>query len=116
MDHPRSSSHGIVSLAELVLELFAFVSLATWGLVTHPAPWNVVAGLAAPATAVLVWALFVSPKAVLHVDPFGRAIAEIVIMAAAALAWWALGQPAVAVVYAAAATAAGIVRGRRELA
>ncbi|HEU0257385.1 MAG TPA: DUF2568 domain-containing protein [Microbacteriaceae bacterium] len=117
MDSPRAASPaGIITIAGLALDLFAFASLAAWGLATKTAPWNLVAGIAAPAAAVLVWALFLSPRAVIRVDPFGRAVAEIAVTAAAALAWWSLGNPAVALVFAAAAVAVGVMRGRRELA
>jgi hypothetical protein len=117
VDHPRTRSpQGITNVLEILLQLFAFVSLAAWGFVAWPTPWNTVVGIAAPAVAILLWALFLSPKAMVRVDPFGRAIVEIVVMAAAALAWWDLGHGVVALLFAAATTAVGIVRGRRELA
>jgi hypothetical protein len=97
-----------------VLELFAVVSLAIWGFVAWPLPWNIVIGLVAPALAILLWALFRSPKAVLHVDPFVKAVVEILVMGAAAFAWWTLGQPIVAVVFAVVATVSGVINGRRE--
>ena len=97
------------------LELFAFVTFAIWGFVTWSFPWNVVVGIAAPAAAILLWALFRSPKAVVRLDAFGKAVVEIVVMMGAALAWWQLGQPVVAIAFAVVATASGIVNGRREL-
>ena len=99
-----------------VLELFAIVSLGIWGFVVWPLPWNIVIGIGAPVIAILLWALFRSPKAVLRVDPFVKAIVEIVVMGAAAFAWWDLGQPIVAVVFAVIATVSGIINGRREFA
>lgn len=97
-----------------VLELFAIFSLGFWGFVAWPLPWNIVVGILAPAIAIVLWALFRSPKAVLHVDPFVKAVVEIVVMGSAALAWWDLGQPIVAAVFAVVATASGIVSGRKE--
>jgi len=99
-----------------VLELFAFVSLGVWGFTAWPLPWpGVLIGIAAPAFAILIWALFRSPKAVFRLDPFGKAIIEIAMMGAAALAWWDLGQPIVAGVFAVLATVSGIISGRKEL-
>jgi hypothetical protein len=101
----------------LVLELFAFVSLAIWGFAAWPLPWpGVLVGIAAPALAILAWALFRSPKAVFALDPFGKAVVEIAVFGAAALAWWDLGQPVVAAVFAVVATISGVVSGRAELA
>ena len=96
------------------LELFAIFSLGFWGFVAWPLPWNIVVGILAPAIAIVLWALFRSPKAVLHVDPFVKALVEIVVFASAALAWWNLGQPIVAAVFAVIATVSGIVNGRKE--
>ena len=97
------------------LEIFAVVSLAIWGFASWPFPWNIVVGIALPAFAILLWALFRSPKAVFSVDVFGKAIVEIAVMGAAALAWWDLGVPVVAVAFGLLATISGIVNGRREL-
>jgi hypothetical protein len=100
-----------------VLELFAFVSLGIWGFTAWPLPWpGVLIGLAAPALAILVWALFRSPKAVFKLDPFGKAVVEIAVFGAAALAWWDLGQPVVAALFAVVATISGVISGRKELA
>lgn len=100
-----------------LLELFAFVSLAVWGFVAFPLPWpGVLIGIGAPLAAVLLWALFVSPKAVIRVDPFGKALVEIAVFSATALAWWTMGQPIVAILTAVLAAVSGIINGRKELA
>ena len=99
------------------LELFAFVSLGIWGFMTFPLPWpGVLVGLGAPALAILVWALFVSPKAVFRVDVFGKALVEIAVFSSAAIGWWMLGQPVVAILFAVIAAVSGILNGRRQLA
>jgi hypothetical protein len=99
-----------------LLELFAFVSLAIWGFTAWPLPWpGVLVGILAPALAILVWALFRSPKAVFTLDPFGKAVVEIFVMGAAALAWLDLGQPGVAVIFGIVATVSGVISGRAEL-
>jgi len=99
-----------------VVELFAFVTLAVWGFIAWPFPWNIVVGIGAPLLAIVLWALFRSPKAVIRIDTFGKAIVEIIVMTAAAFAWWDLGQPIVAVVFAVVALFSGIMSGRKELA
>jgi hypothetical protein len=106
----------VLDLLRFLSELFAFVSLCVWGFVAFPLPWNIVAGILAPVAAILVWALFRSPRAVFDTDTFGKAIAEIVVMSAAAFAWWGMGHPVVAVVWAVVALLLGILVGRRELA
>ena len=99
-----------------LLELFAFITLGVWGFAAWPLPWpGVLVGILAPAFAILVWALFRSPKAVFRLDPFGKAVIEICVFGAAALAWWDLGLPLVAVIFALVATVSGVVSGRAEL-
>jgi hypothetical protein len=113
---PASPTVGANDILRFLLELFAFVSLALWGFLAWPLPWpGILVGILAPAFAILVWALFRSPKAVFKLDPFGKAIVEIFVFGAAALAWWDLGQPIVAGVFAVVATVSGILSGRKEL-
>jgi hypothetical protein len=104
-------------IVRFVLELFAIVTLGIWGFVAWPLPWPGIAfGIGAPALAILVWALFRSPKAVFTIDAFGKALVEIAIFGSAALAWWFIGQPVIATVFAVVATVSGIINGRKELA
>ena len=98
------------------LELFAFVSLGIWGFLAFPLPWpGLLVGIGAPLLAILVWALFVSPKAVFRIDVFGKALVEIAVFSAAAIGWWMLGQPVVAIVFAVVAAVSGILNGRKQL-
>lgn len=101
-------------VVRFLLEIFAVVSLALWGFLAWHFPLNIVIGIVAPVLAIALWALFRSPRAVIPIDPFGRALVEIVVMASAAFAWWNLGQPVVAIVFAAVATISGFFAGRRE--
>lgn len=113
---PTSPTVGANDILRFLLELFAFVSLGLWGFLGWPLPWpGILVGILAPAFAILVWALFRSPKAVFTLDPFGKAIVEIFVFGAAALAWWDLGQPIVAGVFAVLATISGVLSGRKEL-
>lgn len=104
-------------ILRFLLEIFAIVTLGIWGFLAWPLPWpGAVIGIGAPLFAILLWGLFRSPKAVFHIDPFGKALVEIVVMGSAAVAWWQLGQPVVAAVFAVIATVSGIISGRKEFA
>nr|WP_237399395.1 YrdB family protein [Rathayibacter iranicus] len=98
-----------------LLELAALVTFAVWGFAAWDAPWSIVAGIGAPILAALIWALFLSPRAVLAIDVYGRALIELLLMGAAALAWFDLGQPIVAVVFGVLAVVSGVIAGRRSL-
>ncbi|MBF4635497.1 YrdB family protein [Agreia pratensis] len=119
MNHETETAVGRIGTADVirfVLELFAFVSLGIWGFLAWPGPWlNIVLCIGTPLFAILLWALFRSPRAVVKLDAFGKALIEIVIMGSAALSWLALGQPVVAAVFGVAATISGVISGRKEL-
>lgn len=97
-----------------VCELFAFFTLAFWGFAGWIFPWNIVLGLGLPIIAVLLWALFVSPRAVLRVHPFIRAVVELLVYASATVAWWDMGQAWIGLVFAVVAVTAGAIAGRRR--
>lgn len=109
---------GFNDILRFLLEIFAIVSLGIWGFSSHwPEPWlNWVVGLGAPIIAIVLWGLFRSPKAVFHLDVFGRSLVEILVFGAAAVAWWDMGQPIVAGVFAVVALVSGIINGRKEFA
>lgn len=105
---------GVVEALRFLCELFAIVSLAIWGFTKWQAPLNIVFGIGLPVVAILLWALFLSPRAVFAVDLFVRALVEIVVMGTAAFAWADMGQWWVAGVFAVVALVTGVVVGRRE--
>jgi hypothetical protein len=53
---------------------------------------------------------------VLSVDGYVKALIEIVVMMTVAYAWWDLGQPIVAVLFAVVAAVSGVINGRKEFA
>jgi hypothetical protein len=110
---PRPS---VPEIGAFLCELFAFGTLALWGFVSWPFPWNIVFGIASPIAAILVWALFVSPRAVFAVHPFVRAVVELLVYASATVAWWSLGQVWIGLVFAIVAVTCGVFAGRRRLA
>lgn len=98
-----------------LLELFAFFSLGYWGYLAWPFPLpGVFFMIGTPLFAAVVWALFRSPRAAFPVDPVGRALVEILVMGAAAAAWFVLGYPIVGLVFGIVAAISGFINGRRE--
>lgn len=105
-----------LDLIRVVVLLVALASLTLWGFGSWALPWNIVVGIGAPLITLLVWALFISPRAVLHLHPYLRAIVELFIYAAVTLAWWSLGEAWIGLAFAAVAVTAGVMAGRRALA
>ncbi|WEK13681.1 MAG: YrdB family protein [Candidatus Microbacterium phytovorans] len=111
----RPPLHALDLLA-FVCELFALATLALWGFTAWALPWNIVFGIGAPVVAILVWALFVSPRAVVAVHPFVRALVELLVYASATIAWWSMGNAAIGIVFGIVAVTVGVISGRRRLA
>jgi len=105
-----------VDVLAFLCELFAFGTLAVWGFTAWPFPWNIVVGIAAPVIAILLWALFVSPRAVIAVHPFVRALVELLVYASATIVWWSSGSPWIGISFAVVAVTVGLIAGRRRLA
>ena len=105
-----------IDILAFLCELFAFASLAIWGFASWPFPWNIVAGIGAPVLAILVWALFVSPRAVFAVHPFVRGLVELLVYASATVAWWSMGQAWIGLVFGVIAVTIGVIAGRRRFA
>ncbi len=105
-----------VDVLAFLCELFAFGTLAVWGFTAWPFPWNIVVGIAAPVVVILLWALFVSPRAVIAVHPFVRALVELLVYASATIVWWTSGSPWIGLAFAVVAVTVGLISGRRRLA
>lgn len=109
---PRVSA---LDVLRFLTELVAVGSIALWGFLAWPLPWNFVFGLGAPALGILLWALFVSPKAVFAVHPFIRIVVELLIFVSATLAWWALDQPWIGLAVGVVSVAVGLAVTRRRV-
>ena len=107
---------GVIDIVRLLTELVAFGTLALWGFLAFAFPWNLVFGIGAPVFAILLWALFLSPRAVIAVHPFVAAFIELLIFVSATLAWWSIGQPWIGLAFGVVAVATGLVVGRRRFA
>ena len=105
----------VIDVVVFLCELFAIVSLALWGFTSWQLPWNIVVGVGAPVAAILLWALFVSPRAVFAVHPFVRAIVELLVYVSATAAWWMMGNAVIGLVFGAIAVTVGLISGRRRL-
>lgn len=105
-----------IDILAFLCELFAFATLAIWGFASWPFPWNIVAGIGAPVLAIVIWALFVSPRAVFTVHPFVRAFVELLVYASATIAWWSMGQAWLGLLFGVVAVTIGVIAGRRRFA
>lgn len=75
------------------LELCAFAALGYWGSqATSSNLWCTVLAIATPAAAIVVWGLFVAPKARVKVSEPVRWAIELVVFVGAAVALAAAGQ------------------------
>lgn len=113
-DNPQQHQIGVVDAVRFLCEVFAIVTLAIWGFVTFPFWVNLVVGIGAPVLAIVLWGLFRAPKAVLAVDPFVKALVEIVVMGTAAFAWADMHQWIIFGVFTLAALTSGLIVNRRE--
>ena len=67
-----------------------------------------------PILAIVLWGLFRAPKAVFRVDPFVKALIEILVMGTAAFAWADMHQWIVFGIFTLAAVSTGLIVNRRE--
>ena len=97
----------VLALRFIVAELGALAALVWWGI--DRGGFGVVLGLAAAALVVLLWALFVAPRASRRLDDPARFALEVVIFAAATVALVAVGHPFLADLYAVVAVATAVL-------
>ncbi|CAD5138402.1 MULTISPECIES: YrdB family protein [Microbacterium] len=113
VDRPAITALDIVRVVVLIV---AIASLALWGFASWDLPWSIVIGVGAPVVTLLLWALFLSPRPVLRVHPFLRAVVELFIYVGVTIAWWSMGQALIGTAFALVAVVAGVLSGRRALA
>jgi hypothetical protein len=93
-----------------VLELCAFGALGYWGSqATSSSAWCVVLAIATPAAAIVVWGLFVAPKAKVKVSEPVRWAIELVVFVGAAVALGAAGQVVLGIVFGVVAVVNGVL-------
>lgn len=76
-----------------VLELLVLLALFLWGVsASTMLPLQILLGIGAPALAMLIWGMFVSPRAARRLPDPQRAVVEVVIFGAGVLALLATGR------------------------
>lgn len=70
-----------LQLLRAACHLVVVLAVIAWGFFTWPSPWLWLTGPGFGLLAVLIWALFLSPRAVLHTDRFGQALIELLFIA-----------------------------------
>lgn len=105
----------VLDIVRTLVLIVAVVSLALWGFTSWPLPWNIVLGLGTPLLVLLLWAVFLSPRPVLRVHPFLRAVVELFVYVGVTIAWWSMGQALIGTAFALVAVVAGVLSGRRAL-
>ena len=91
---PQAPARSVLLLQLLrgLCHLAAVLVITFWALNAWPLPFpGLLAGLGAFVLTVLIWALFLSPRQVLHTDRFGQALIELLLIAGAVGALLALG-------------------------
>lgn len=108
---PHSRATAALQLLRSVGHAIAVVFIALWGFLSWPLPLpGVLTGIGLLALAVVVWALFLSPRPVLRTDRFGQSFIELLLLAAAVAAMLDSGMPwPLAAVYGVVAAVLGYV-------
>ncbi|HLT67529.1 MAG TPA: YrdB family protein [Microbacterium sp.] len=104
-----------LDVLRLLSELLAFGSLCVWGFLAWSMPWSIVWGIGAPLVAILIWALFLSPKAVIALPRAIRTLIELLVFVSATLALWALDLPWAGLAVGAFCVVVGVFVLRREM-
>lgn len=86
-----------------LLELCMLAALCYWGFVAgHGLPQKLVLGLGAPLLVAVLWGLFAAPQATFTLPGAVLFALKALLFGSAAVALWAAGRPALAVVFIAA--------------
>ncbi|MGK0722804.1 YrdB family protein [Leucobacter sp. W1478] len=87
-----SRSSLILQLVRSACHLITVVIVAIWAFADWAWPWpGLLTGIGFTILAILIWALFLSPKPVLHTDRFGQGLIELLFLASGVGAMLALG-------------------------
>ena len=86
-----SAVTSIAAVLRFALEVALLAVFAAFGF-TFPSPWSWILGLGIPALVVLIWSLFIAPRAPRHLDDPARLGAELFLFADGMGALAAIGQ------------------------
>jgi len=84
---------------KFLLELAAFAALAYWGATIGHGAWAVVAAIAAPLAAVLVWGVWCAPRAGRRLPTAARVPLELAVFGLAAAGLAAAGSVLLAIIF-----------------
>ncbi|UTX53544.1 DUF2568 domain-containing protein [Leucobacter aridicollis] len=112
----QARSQTIQQAVRGLFHLIAIIAITVWGFMSWEMPFpGIFTGLGLLALSLLLWALFLSPKPVLATDRFGRALIELLLLAAGVGAMLGLGiNWIVAVVFGLAGATLGFVTSLRS--
>ena len=84
----------MLQLVRAACHLAVVVLVSVWAFLDWPQPWpGLLTGFGFTLLAVLIWALFLSPRPVLHTDRFGRSLIELLFIGSGVGAMLVLGAP-----------------------
>jgi hypothetical protein len=103
---------GSMLLIVFLLELAALAALGWWGFTLDAPAWvRILAGIGAPLTAAVLWAMFAAPRARFAVSGAAVVVVKTVVYLAAAAALVGAGHPVLGVTYlAVVAVVTGLIR------
>ncbi|WP_125609581.1 YrdB family protein [Specibacter cremeus] len=110
-----AATSGAVLTVGFLLEVAMLAAFCFWGF-SRDAPWNVVLGIGVPAVVVVLWGLFLAPKASRRLSRALVTVTSLALFLAAALALAVAGHPVLALILAVASVgyAAAVVVLRLE--
>lgn len=83
--------------AMVVAQFGMLVGLAWWGLLAFSGVMSWVVGLGLPITVLVIWQVFLSPKATQPVPVPAQFVARLLLLLTGAAALWAVGVPELAI-------------------
>lgn len=84
----------VLQALRALAHLTIVVAVGYWGFTDWALPWpGLLAGTGIVLLAIVIWALFLSPRPVLHTDRFGLALVELLFIGAGVFAMLAAGLP-----------------------
>lgn len=88
----NQKSSNVLQLVRSVAHLATVVIVTVWGFVNFTLPMpGIMWGVGSFIAAVLIWALFLSPRPVLRTDRFGQGFVDLLFVAAGVAALYFLG-------------------------
>ncbi|HUH52662.1 MAG TPA: DUF2568 domain-containing protein [Microbacteriaceae bacterium] len=91
---PPKNNPAVIGAIRSVWHLIAVAVVTAWGFITWALPFpGLFFGVGALVLAVLLWALFLSPKPVLRADRFAQSMIELLLLASAVAAMIELNVP-----------------------